>query len=1276
MKVLPFLLLLSLFLVLSLISRAQINLLNGLIAHWPLDGNANELIANRNGQIFGSVTAGSDRFGQASKAMNFSGSGSYIRVLDNGSLNPARFSITAWFKTSSADLQILIGKTQYSGSPRNEQLQLYINYPVTPGIGSVIVPQGAPCDQGHLFAESRISTGTELCRERWYHLVFTFDGVSHKLYLDGVLKASRNTGFTNMTSCLGNYQFGAWWNGDARFFQGQMDDIRLYNRAINEEEVNALGGAPSGNQVYDFSYTQNICDPLNVNFAYNGPGTNVSWLFETGQSGTGKNPVHRFSNSSEFPVSMIVQYGACQNKDTLIKPVNLNFLKTDLIITNDTTICEGSKMTLRSNVVDNFCWAASEFITSGSLQNPEIQPNKDNVYYLNRSRKGNNLVTNGDFSAGNTGFFTTYLFRSANTTEGEYFISPNPQNWNGALSNCNQPLGGVGNMMLVNGVPETNKVVWQQEFIVDSGKTYDFSLYITALFPVNPAILQFAINGVIVGDSIQANNATCSWRKFNAIWNSGKNKKAIISIVNRNILVQGNDFALDNIEFRELILERDSVLVKVEKQKIQLTADTSICRGGKIQLLASGANTYTWFPAAGLDNPNIANPIATISDSIRYFVSGVSSAGCIIKDSVKIDILENPSGKTVPNFIQVCRMQPFILNAIGGKKYSWTPTTNLSDSFISNPTAKADSSILYKVKIEGANGCYVFDSVRVEVQNQSIFKVFPDSASFCLGDTIEIRARGGTRYQWTINAGNTYSTDSVFVFKANSISDKLFVKIWNESCMDSTTLSVPLKISSAPVLSLSKSKDFDCYSPISQLSVSGGSNYKWDVNVGIIDNNLSNPVVTGYDSTKFIVSASNDFGCTTKDSITVDFIKNGLLKVSDSFQVCKGAAVSLSATGASNYIWAPSSGLNDSSLSNPIATIQNTTVYRVVGTTEGRCVLEDSVIINVFSPAEIIVGPQNSTLCKTEFVQLTASGGVSYLWSPAINLNNQAISNPVARVDTSILYRVVVIDTNGCKSIDSVNIEWQTRVPFELNPKFLEICSGEKAVFTAKGGNRYNWLPVDNNQNVTTDSFSYFPSTSNAVFVKIWDDICKDSTTLEAEVLVNQNPMINLTKSNDLDCNNVSAQLFVSGGISYQWLPTMGLSNPNIPNPVTNINTSTTYNVSVKDLNGCKSIDSITVFFVNTGNLDFYQLPTAFTPNGDGLNDCFGIRKWGSGVRVAVFQIFNRWGQMVFSGDSIRNCWDGVFKGQIQPSGNFVYIFRGENECGVIERRGTFILMR
>ena len=166
------------------------------------------------------------------------------------------------------------------------------------------------------------------------------------------------------------------------------------------------------------------------------------------------------------------------------------------------------------------------------------------------------LVVNGDFSAGNSGFTSGYTFASgpdglvpANT----YFVGPAPQfplntNWNGA--NFPPPSGpATGNMMMVNGGPDANTIVWSETISgLTADTTYNFSTFVASIFPQSPALLNFSIDSTLLGGTFAASPTVGLWQQFFATFTTGAGQtSAVFSIVDQNTEASGNDFALDFI---------------------------------------------------------------------------------------------------------------------------------------------------------------------------------------------------------------------------------------------------------------------------------------------------------------------------------------------------------------------------------------------------------------------------------------------------------------------------------------------------------------------------------------------------------------------------------------------------------------------------------------------------------------------------------------------------------------------------------------------------------
>ena len=134
------------------------------------------------------------------------------------------------------------------------------------------------------------------------------------------------------------------------------------------------------------------------------------------------------------------------------------------------------------------------------------------------------------------------------------------------------------------------------------------------------------------------------------------------------------------------------------------------------------------------------------------------------------------------------------------------------------------------------------------------------------------------------------------------------------------------------------------------------------------------------------------------------------------------------------------------------------------------------------------------------------------------------------------------------------------------------------------------------------------------------------------------------------------------------------LNDPEI-NPIASPAITTQYIVTGTNAAGCVNYDSVTVK-VSADNKGGYLMPTAFTPNNDGKNDCYRIKYWGT-ILELEFSIYNRWGERVFFTRNPNDCWDGRYKGELQNPAVFIYMIKAKTTCvNEVFRKGTFTLIR
>ena len=159
-----------------------------------------------------------------------------------------------------------------------------------------------------------------------------------------------------------------------------------------------------------------------------------------------------------------------------------------------------------------------------------------------------NLVVNGDFESGDSGFFTEYAPIGIGAGARAYSITTNPNLNFSAASSYGDATTGSGNMLAVNGSTTAGDIVWEQTIDVTRQTTYDFAANLSSWFPAAPAELVFTVNGEAIGELV-APTETGVWELVFATWESGDATEATIQITNGNIQFGGNDFALDDIYF-------------------------------------------------------------------------------------------------------------------------------------------------------------------------------------------------------------------------------------------------------------------------------------------------------------------------------------------------------------------------------------------------------------------------------------------------------------------------------------------------------------------------------------------------------------------------------------------------------------------------------------------------------------------------------------------------------------------------------------------------------
>jgi len=218
------------------------------------------------------------------------------------------------------------------------------------------------------------------------------------------------------------------------------------------------------------------------------------------------------------------------------------------------------------------------------------------------------------------------------------------------------------------------------------------------------------------------------------------------------------------------------------------------------------------------------------------------------------------------------------------------------------------------------------------------------------------------------------------------------------------------------------------------------------------------------------------------------------------------------------------------------------------------------------------------------------------------------------------------------------------------------ICLGESIELTATGGEQYSWSPPESLSNPEEPVTIAFPNISTTYTVTVVDtNDCVNTATSFVEVF---QPVNEFSVDSTLIIGEFyEANILLGAGYEFEWTPDIWISCTDCPDPVMQPLQDTTYFVTITDSLGCFEVEWRYDFEVLP--LFSIELPDAFSPNGDGVNDFVFVRGWGI-EKLISWKIFNRWGELVFETDDINQGWNGQYKGEFQMADTFSYIVEGK----------------
>ncbi|MES2568101.1 MAG: T9SS type A sorting domain-containing protein [Bacteroidota bacterium] len=578
--------------------------------------------------------------------------------------------------------------------------------------------------------------------------------------------------------------------------------------------------------------------------------------------------------------------------------------------------------------------------------------------------------------------------------------------------------------------------------------------------------------------------------------------------------------------------------------------DGFVCSGDSVTLTATGASTYSWSPAVSLNATTGATVIAKPSGTTVYTVTGTNTDGCLSTSTSTVTVA--PTISLTVNSASLCIGSSTSLTATGANTYSWSPSTGLDATSGSMVMANPTVTTIYT--ITGTAGtCSISTTATVTVNALPVVSInVGGPTTFCDGDSVALTASAGSSYAWS----NSATTQSISVM----LQDNYSVTVTDANGCSATSSVVTVTVNQLPIITANDG--YICNGGSALLTAMGASTYTWSPGTGLSSMNGATVTATPSVNTTYTLMGTNSNGCVNQTTVSVSIVADLTLTV-NSATICEGTSVTLNATGATNYSWSPSVGLNSTTGASVSANPTITTTYTVTGS-GGNCTTTTTLTVTVkAAPTATISANGPLVFCQGNAVTLTSSMGSSYLWS-------EGSTTPSIVINSSGDYSVEVTGANGCSATSSVAAVVVNPIPSVTVTASgsTTICQGENVILTASGGSSYLWSNSATSQSIMISSAGNFT-------VKVTDANGCTGTSAVTSISVNLTPTIAVNVNGPTTfCQGKSVTLTASPATGYLW------SNNDTTQTIV-VATAGDYSVTITDSNGCMVNSSVTTVSVN-----------------------------------------------------------------------------------------------
>jgi gliding motility-associated-like protein len=727
---------------------------------------------------------------------------------------------------------------------------------------------------------------------------------------------------------------------------------------------------------------------------------------------------------------------------------------------------------------------------------------------------------------------------------------------------------------------------------------------------------------------------------------------------------------------------------------ISATSPT-ICVGQTIQLNTTASPTGATFSWSGpnaytstTQNPTITN--AGVIQSGTYSVTTSLSNCTSAVSTVAVVVNPNPTAVATISSSVTCSGNNVNLGGNGGGTYSWTGPGAFSSSSqnVVLPNVNSTASGTYTLVVTNAFGCTDMNTVSLTVNQTPTITAVGSGATVCVGQTFSLSVVAtptSSVFGWS--GPNSYTSNS----QNNTIPNSTVAQSGTYSVTASiggctsaiSTVSVTVNPNPTAISAISNS--VICSGGTVNLSGAGGGTYVWS-GPGGFSSTLPNVVLTNVDTTAtgtYSLVVTNGFNC--MDDTTISLTVNqtpSITSVSSGTTICAGQSFQLNVVATptnSTYIWTGPNSYASSNANNTIsnAAVNQSGVYSVTAILNGCSSTASMVSVTVNPNPTASATISNTVICSGNNATVTGNGGGTYTWSGPGGFSSSMQSSTVTAGGT---YSLVVTNSFNCTDDTTVSLT-VNQTPSPAITTGASTCTGDTLVLNAStAAGTINWY---SDASLTTlvlaNSSTYTPTTagSSTYYVTVTSNGCTSST---ATVTAN-NFDLQTSASANLYSGYAPLQVNFSSVVlgtinpTYQW--TFGDNNTS-----TNANPSDTYNnggsysvtlIVTDPVSGC--MDTVSML-IKVDDDVIVIIPNIFSPNFDNINDVFTttIR----GAKSAEGVIFNRWGQLIYSWDSMNANWDGkMINGNEATDGTYFYLIKVTSLKGEVKQyNGPLTLVR